>query len=263
VLGTPEYMSPEQARGEKADERSDLYSIGAVLYELLAGRPPFGGKDTIAILRQHVQSPAPSLRELAPGTPAELERIIARLLAKKPSERYPDVAQLWADLGKLAPAGPPTQRIVQDLLARAAQAVSRPTRVSAGAAPRPGAGLMWESPAALRGKRVWTWVALVTASVAVAALVVALVALFTGRPKAPIAPEHAAVPAGTATPAPSAGTLWRVTTRDKKQFDGEFVSLASGPGNETTWLFHLPDGTYKWVQTSELRMMTQKAGEAP
>ena len=83
VLGTPEYMSPEQARGEKADERSDLYSVGIILYESLAGKPPFAGKDTMAILRQHVQAAAPALRDLAADVPPELERIIARLLAKR------------------------------------------------------------------------------------------------------------------------------------------------------------------------------------
>ena len=261
VLGTPEYMSPEQARGEKADERSDLYSIGVMLYEMLAGRPPFGGKDTIAILRQHVQAPVPPLRGAAPGTPPELERIIARLLAKKPSERYPHVAELLADLGKLAPAGLQPDRVVQELLARVAQAVSRPTRTSAGR----GAGLRWESPTATRGQRIWTWIAVITAAVAVAALIVALIALLTARPKpGRIAlPDRATVPAGTAPPAPSAGTLWLVTTRDQKQFEGEFVTLAAGPGNETAWVFHLPDGTYEWVPTSNIRMMTQKGGEAP
>jgi serine/threonine-protein kinase len=265
VLGTPEYMSPEQARGEKADERSDLYSIGVVLYEMLAGRPPFGGKDTIAILRQHVQTPAPPLRSLAPGTPPELERIVARLLAKKPSERYPHVAELQADLGKLAPPGPRADRVVQELLARVAQAVSRPTRTSAGAPARPGAGLSWESPAKRRGERLWTWVAVVTATVAVMALIVALIALFTARPRPEriVPPDRAAVPAGTTTTAPTAGTLWLVTTRDQKQFEGEFVTLATGPGNETVWVFHRPDGTYEWVPTSKIRMMTQKGDEAP
>ena len=261
VLGTPEYMSPEQARGEKADERSDLYSIGVALYEMLAGRPPFGGKDTIEILRQHVQARVPPLLAAAPETPPELQRIIERLLAKKPSERYPQVAELLADLGKLAPAGLQPDRVVQELLARVERAVSRPTRTSAGR----GAGLRWESPTATRGQRIWTWIALVTAFVAVAALIVALIALLTARPKPgrTALPERAAVPAGAATPAPSAGTLWVVTTRDQKQFEGEFVTLAAGPGNETSWVFHLPDGTYEWVPTSQIRLMTQKGAEAP
>jgi serine/threonine-protein kinase len=257
VLGTPEYMSPEQARGEKADERSDLYSLGAVLYEMLAGRPPFGGKDTISILRQHVQAPAPPLRGLAPETPPELERIIVRLLAKKRSERYPHIAELRADLGKAAPAGPRADRVVKELLARAAQKVSRTP------AGRPGAGLSWESPRTARGERTRTWIAVVTAAAAVAALIVALTALFAARssPARIPPPNRATVPAGTATP--SAGTLWQVTTRDQKQFEGEFVTLAAGPGNETAWVFHLPDGTYEWVPTSKIRMMTQKGGEAP
>lgn len=259
VLGTPEYMSPEQARGEKADERSDLYSIGVSLYEMLAGRPPFGGKDTIEILRQHVQGPVPPLLAAAPGTPPELERIIVRLLAKKPSERYPQIAELLADLEKLAPAGPPADRVVQELLARVAQAVSRPTRTSAGR----GVGLRWESRMATRRQRISTWVALITAAVAVTALIVALTALLTARPRPAqtALPERATVPAGPA--APPAGTLWLVTTRDQKQFEGEFVTLATGPGNETDWVFHLPDGTYEWVPTSKIRMMTQKGGEAP
>jgi serine/threonine-protein kinase len=276
VLGTPEYMSPEQARGEKADERSDLYSIGAMLYEMLAGHPPFGGKDTIAILRQHVQAPAPPLRSAAPATPADLERIIVRLLAKKPSERYPHVAELRADLGKLAPAGhsfghaqggpePESKsrlpdRAVQELLARTAQAISQPARTLAG----PGAGLRWETPTTTRRQRLRTWVAVTTAAVAVAALIVAVAALLTARPKPlPVAlPGRASVPAGKAA-APAAGTLWRVTLRDQKQFEGEFVTLSAGPGNETLWVFHLPDGTYDWVPTSKIRMMTQKGGEAP
>ncbi|GAB6167518.1 serine/threonine-protein kinase [Thermostilla marina] len=87
VLGTIEYMSPEQAAGVRVDPRSDLYSLGGVMYALLAGRPPFRSKVFAEMLRKHrTETPEP-VRRYAPDVPAELERIIAELLAKKPEDR--------------------------------------------------------------------------------------------------------------------------------------------------------------------------------
>jgi serine/threonine protein kinase len=88
VAGTPEYMAPEQARGEPADHRSDLFSLGSVLYAMCTGRPPFRGETAVAVLRRvSDEEPAP-VRALNPDVPAWLEQLIARLMAKDRADRF-------------------------------------------------------------------------------------------------------------------------------------------------------------------------------
>ncbi len=88
TFGDPHYMSPEQARGEPVDRRADIYSMGCIAYELLTGKPPFHGGKVFDVLTRHVQETPAPLHEMAPQTPAWLERAIMRCLAKKPEERY-------------------------------------------------------------------------------------------------------------------------------------------------------------------------------
>ncbi|HXT58088.1 MAG TPA: WD40 repeat domain-containing serine/threonine-protein kinase, partial [Pirellulales bacterium] len=94
VSGTPLYMAPEQAMGAEADQRSDLFSLGAVLYEMCAGQPPFAGDSALAILRQIADEKHRPLREVNPAIPEWLAHTIDRLLAKKPADRIPSAAQL-------------------------------------------------------------------------------------------------------------------------------------------------------------------------
>src|SRR3546814_28058 len=97
VMGTAAYFSPEQARGDSVDPRSDIYSLGCVLYELVLGRPPFGGETPMAMAYKHVhESPVPP-RHLNPDIPASLEAIILKCLAKNPANRYPSrrVGKEW------------------------------------------------------------------------------------------------------------------------------------------------------------------------
>jgi serine/threonine-protein kinase len=110
VAGTPEYVSPEQARGEPVDHRSDLFSLGSVLYALCAGAPPFRGSTALAVLRRvSDETPAP-LRERNPGVPAWLEALVARLLAKDPAERFQTAAEVAGLLANyLAPLRQPGQ----------------------------------------------------------------------------------------------------------------------------------------------------------
>jgi hypothetical protein len=90
VMGTPHFLSPEQARGEKVDGRSDLYSLGATLYALIGGRYPFSGASPMSIAVKHAtptEKPDP-LRKVDPGVPAEVEALVERLMAKRPEERF-------------------------------------------------------------------------------------------------------------------------------------------------------------------------------
>ena len=99
-LGTTYYMSPEQIRGENCDTRSDLYSLGVVFFELLAGRKPFEGDSYRAIELGHIETPPPDLRELEPSVPVELAAIVRMLLAKDPNQRYQSPRELIEELNR-------------------------------------------------------------------------------------------------------------------------------------------------------------------
>jgi len=101
IFGTPHFISPEQARGETVDQRSDLYSLGATAYQLLSGRTPFEGETTRDILRGHLTEEPPPLQGLVPALPAGLDAVVRRLLAKLPAERPASAGALLADLDRL------------------------------------------------------------------------------------------------------------------------------------------------------------------
>ncbi len=98
VMGTATYFSPEQAQGLVVDGRSDVYSLGVVLYEMVCGTPPFSGENPVSVAYQHVREPVPSLRERRPDVPAGLEQIIMTALEKDPNRRYQSADDLRADL---------------------------------------------------------------------------------------------------------------------------------------------------------------------
>jgi beta-lactam-binding protein with PASTA domain/predicted Ser/Thr protein kinase len=98
VMGTATYFSPEQAQGFAVDARSDLYSLGVVLYETVCGRPPFTGETPVAIAYKHVQEAPPRPSSIVSGIPEGLEAIIGKLLAKNPDDRYLSADDLRADL---------------------------------------------------------------------------------------------------------------------------------------------------------------------
>jgi serine/threonine protein kinase len=100
ILGTPEYMAPEQVAGKKADERADIYSFGIILYETFTGKVPFTGDTAIAVGFQQMREKPPPPSEINPQISTEVERVILKALQKNPSDRYSSVAEMRTDLEK-------------------------------------------------------------------------------------------------------------------------------------------------------------------
>lgn len=94
VLGTADYLSPEQARGETLTGSSDLYSLGVVMFEMLAGRPPFVGPTAVSIAMQHASANPPPLRQFNPTIPAVLEKFVNRVLQKEPEDRFSSAVEM-------------------------------------------------------------------------------------------------------------------------------------------------------------------------
>ena len=93
-VGTPAYMSPEQGKGEKSDHRSDIYSLGVILYEMVTGRVPFEAETPMAIVLKHINEPLPLPRVVAPGIPEAVEKVILKSLAKDPVHRYQSAGEM-------------------------------------------------------------------------------------------------------------------------------------------------------------------------
>lgn len=98
ALGTPDYISPEQVKGQRGDQRSDIYALGAMLYEMLTGQPPFTGHNPLVVLNERVVSDPKPARELNPAISAQLQEILSRALERDPRHRYSTAADMVWEL---------------------------------------------------------------------------------------------------------------------------------------------------------------------
>ncbi|HEY8431258.1 MAG TPA: tetratricopeptide repeat protein [Sandaracinaceae bacterium] len=225
VLGTPQYMSPEQVRGQALDIRSDLYAAGALLYECLCGVPPFDGESAESVLTRILfEAPVP-LVERAPGCPPELAAVIERALAKKPEDRYADPAEMsralrevvdrlglprgadaWADV-ELGEA--PVPRPLAERLAETASANDVRTRRAPRERPKPPSRVRRARWRPLAARVLWPALAVAALGAGVFTLARAPAhppAIEAGAPGEPAEPEPlaAAVPLSPAPRAPIA-----------------------------------------------------------
>ena len=129
VIGTAQYLSPEQARGETVDARSDLYSTGCLLYELLTGRPPFVGESPVSVAYQHVREQPLPPSSFDPDIPPEVDAVVLKALAKNREERYQSAAEMRADIHRVL-AG---QQVTAPMAAVAETRAMAPTTVAAAA----------------------------------------------------------------------------------------------------------------------------------
>jgi beta-lactam-binding protein with PASTA domain len=153
IIGTAQYLSPEQARGAPVDQTSDLYSTGIVLFELLTGDVPFTGESPVEIAMKHLADVPPAPSELRPDVPADLDLVVVRALAKEPADRYQSAAAMDADLETVARGG----RVAAETAEAATMVLSGERALDATAATqvvrRPPA--QYEPPK--RGRSLWPW----------------------------------------------------------------------------------------------------------
>jgi serine/threonine-protein kinase len=164
VLGTAHYLSPEQARGEVVDSRSDLYSTGCLVYELLTGRPPFTGDSPVSIAYQHVSETAVPPSQLDPSVPLAVDTIVMTALAKNPAERYQTAAEMRIDVDRAVAGLPVTAPVPITTLP------AQPTEVLA--AVGVGATVAAQEPTSGRGPAFWVLLTLGVLAIGVAALLV-------------------------------------------------------------------------------------------
>lgn len=115
IIGTPHYMSPEQVEGKEVDHRSDIYSLGVILYEMLTGRVPFEGDTPLVIAVKHKSESPPDPRKLNPQIPEEISRMILKCMEKNKNRRYQKVEELLDELTKIKKDMPTTDRILPDI----------------------------------------------------------------------------------------------------------------------------------------------------
>jgi eukaryotic-like serine/threonine-protein kinase len=144
IVGTAQYLSPEQAKGGEVDQRSDLYSLGVVLYELLTGKTPFEGDTPVEIAMKHLSNAPKPPSKLRPDIPEELDMVILRALAKNPDDRYQSADEMEADLERVARGAPVAAATVDSatqVLRRVPPAAPTPTDSTAATmiAPSPSA----------------------------------------------------------------------------------------------------------------------------
>jgi beta-lactam-binding protein with PASTA domain/predicted Ser/Thr protein kinase len=167
IVGTAQYLSPEQARGDEVDQRSDLYSLGIVLYELVTGRTPFEGDTPVEIAMKHLSAEPTPPSELRPDIPHELDLVVLRALAKDPEDRYQSADEMDADLERVtrgAPVAPATvdsatqvMRVPSEAGSTGAPTIIAPPPVRVRDYPPPLEEEQYEEPQEPRGRPVWPW----------------------------------------------------------------------------------------------------------
>jgi serine/threonine protein kinase/beta-lactam-binding protein with PASTA domain len=166
IVGTAQYLSPEQARGAPVDQRSDLYSLGIVLYEMLTGKVPFTGDTPVEIAMKHLSQVPEPPSKLRPQVPHDLDAVVMRAIAKDPDQRYGSAEEMEADLARVArgvAVSPQTEEAMTQVLSgagisTAATMVTRPRSVAPPAPPAyrsPSPYYAYEEPAPRRS--LWPW----------------------------------------------------------------------------------------------------------
>jgi serine/threonine-protein kinase len=199
IVGTPAYMSPEQAQGEGVDGRSDIYGLGVIFFEMLTGRQPYEGDTPMSVVVKHITAPTPHILDVRPDLPADLEPVIERAMAKNRDERFAKATDFAAALSAVARGEKPDLKTVPHMAAPTAPALPKAEPGATVVRPHPGAQV--PAPGG-KPKRTGLWVGLGTLAILLGiAAVLAVVYFFVLNPGSPATPDATPTTAATRTPA--------------------------------------------------------------
>ena len=192
LVGTPAYMSPEQAQGLPVDNRTDIYSLGVVVYEMLTGKQPFEAETPMQVVFQHITAPIPSLSQLSGAFPPELDQVMARALAKDPAQRYPSARRFYEDFSRVTRGDAPLPAAKVNTPPPPLPLPNTPPQVPAGT---------WQAPPpTVVAHSGWNPLVLLGGFAIIALLIVAVVALLLNFNR----PDSAETPS---PPTPTAGAV--------------------------------------------------------
>lgn len=259
ITGTPSYMSPEQAQGKKVDQRSDIYSLGIMLFEMLTGRVPFEAETPMAVLFRQIQDPPPPLSTVRPDLPYTLEMVLLKALTKDPDHRYPSMSafrRAWKDALAEAAASAPASAV------QPPSVVALPVTVPPPVEPPP--------PPAVPAKKSFNWKRLVLIGLPLCLILLCLAIGFVFRTRLlamfprlrnelrstqvenanelPTTAAAAAAPPATIAPAVSGVSSWvAANSVFSIAFRGDEV-LTAGAGGLTIW--NRKDDSFKQLTTA-------------
>jgi serine/threonine protein kinase len=223
VFGTPHYMSPEQARGDEVDQRSDLYALGVMLFEMITGNVPFDGEDPLAVMSQHVDRVPPLMSSVrGVSVPPVVEAIVSRCLAKDARDRYGSAVELLADLESIPLAVLAAVQPARSALQPVTPSKPTPSRLPSLSQPRTETlhahVVSTTAPPGKRNRLLWG--GLLAAGVVAASAVVWAARRDSGSADASSLPQQRAAAASPSSGAPSAA---RTTAVAPKKFEVHFV----------------------------------------